>query len=797
MRNLRLAFVLALATALPLAAADAPQVLRIQAPDAGTRQQLGRLFGHVLIDPASGDALVESDALARDRLDALAIPWQPDPPATEALGRELAGLAGGQRSIAGFACYRTVEETMAAIDALVAARPDLAGYVDIGSSWRRTQNAAEGWPLRVLRLGNSAIAGDKPKLFAMSAVHAREYTTAEVMTRFAEQLVAGHGVDPDATWLLDHNEFHLLLQANPDGRKRAETGVLWRKNENTASAPCATDPPTSSSHPGIDLNRNFPLGWNTAPGGSSGVACNATYRGPAPASEPETQAIRDYVLALFPDTRPGSAGDLTTPADPATRGLFFDVHSYSKLVLWPWGTTAQVTGNDAALARLGKRLAWFGGYTPQQSIELYATDGTTIDFAYGELGVPAYTLELGIAFFESCSEAEANTLPQNLATLRYAARTLHAPYRLPAGPDALTLSAQPDLVDTGQAVTISARLDDGRYQQPGPESPSHAIAGADVVLGLPWDPAAIRLPMAASDGAFNTSAENATVQIAGSALPVGRSLLYVQGIDAAGESGPPAAVFVSAYPAAQIGTLAGRVSQAGTGQGLAATLRTDTGYGGASDAGGAYQRRLPAGGHQLTVSAPGHLDEVRALTVAGGQAQALDIALQPRCVLLADDAEQGNGQGWSAQSPWAIGAAGGNASLAWTDSPGGNYANNANTSLVSRVVAADGYSDLTLAFRHRCDTQNNADYGLLEYSTTGGATWFEAFRCTGGGTTWRDARVDLPAAAADDNLRVRFRLLAGPSTTRDGWSLDDIELSAGGAACRAAGDVLFSHGFEN
>ena len=46
-----------------------------------------------------------------------------------------------------------------------------------------------------------------------------------------------------------------------------------------------------------------------------------------------------------------------------------------------------------------------------------------------------------------------------------------------------------------------------------------------------------------------------------------------------------------------------------------------------------------------------------------------------------------------------IGAAGGNASLAWTDSPGGNYANNANTSLVSRVLAADGYSDLTLAFR--------------------------------------------------------------------------------------------------
>jgi hypothetical protein len=795
--RLCLALVLALAAALPLAAADAPEVVRISNPDPATRQQLGLLFGHVLIDPASGDALVESDALARDRLDALAIPWQADPPATEALGRELAALGDGQRSIAGFACYRTVEETMAAIDALVAARPDLASYVDIGSSWRRTQNAAEGWPMRVLRLGNGAVAGDKPKLFAMSAVHAREYTTAEVMTRFAEQLVAGHGTDPDATWLLDHNEFHLLLQANPDGRKRAETGISWRKNENSASGPCATSPPTGSSHPGIDLNRNFPLGWNTTPNGSSGAACSATFRGPAAASEPETQAIRDYVLALFPDTRPGSSGDLTTPADPATRGLFFDVHSYSKLVLWPWGTTAQVTGNDAALSRLGRRMAWFGGYAPQQSIDLYATDGTTIDFAYGELGVPAFTLELGIAFFESCSEAEATTIPQNLATLRYAARTLQAPYRLPAGPDALALSAQPDLVDTGQAVTISARLDDSRYQQPGPESPSHAIAGADVVVGLPWEAGATRIPMAASDGAFNASAEDASVQVDGSALPLGRSLLYVQGVDAAGESGPPAAVFVSVYPPDQIGSLSGRISQVGTGAGLAATVRTDTGYGSQADAGGDYLRRLPAGSHLLTVSAPGHLDEVRPVAMAGGQAQSLDVALQPRCVLLADDAEQGNAQAWSAQSPWGIAAVAGHGSLAWTDSPAGNYANNANTSLVSRDLDAEGYSDLSLAFRHRCDTQATADYGLVEYSTTGGASWTEAFRCSGGGTGWREASVALPAAAAADGLRVRFRLLAGPTTTRDGWSLDDIELSAGGTACRAVADTLFRHGFEN
>ena len=41
------------------------------------------------------------------------------------------------------------------------------------------------------------------------------------VTRFAEQLVAGYGVEADATWLLDFHEIHLLLQTNPDGRKQA------------------------------------------------------------------------------------------------------------------------------------------------------------------------------------------------------------------------------------------------------------------------------------------------------------------------------------------------------------------------------------------------------------------------------------------------------------------------------------------------------------------------------------------------------------------------------------------------
>ena len=118
--------------------------------------------------------------------------------------------------IPGFPCYRTVEETFATAEALVAAHPTLASWLDIGDSWEKlTPGGLPGYDMMVLRLTNSAIPGPKPKLISTAAIHAREYAPAELMTRFAESLVAQHGVDPDVTWMLDYNEVHLILQANP------------------------------------------------------------------------------------------------------------------------------------------------------------------------------------------------------------------------------------------------------------------------------------------------------------------------------------------------------------------------------------------------------------------------------------------------------------------------------------------------------------------------------------------------------------------------------------------------------
>jgi carboxypeptidase T len=508
-------------------------------------------FQHLQVDRAK--QLLRTEALPEDLevLRSAGLQVEIDTEATALLQRIHAALPkpGGLQRIPGYACYRTVEETYSSMDALVQKAPALASLVELGPSWERSQNAQAGFTMRALRLTNSATNAsvpDKANMVVVSAIHAREYTTAELMTRFAEWLVDQHGRDAEATWLLDNFRFHFILQANPDGRKRAETGVLWRKNTNNSRGSCG------SNSFGIDLNRNFPFHWNTAPGGSSSYPCDETYRGVTPGSEPETQNIVRYTAGtpgmggiysggVFPDRR-SDAADAAAPED--YRGLFFDIHSYSQLVLWSWGDLTTPTPNGPALQTLGRRLAFFNDYTPQQSVELYPTDGTTDDTFYGLLGVPSYTIELGIDFFENCGSFESSTFPLNFAAMRYAARNLHAPYRLPSGPDTTSVSAGLATVAAGTPLPLTATVDDRGFNQSNGTEPVQAIASARAYVDLPpWAAGAVPIALSAADGTFNAPVETVTGTVPTTGLSLGVHILYVQGTDADGKPGTPQATF--------------------------------------------------------------------------------------------------------------------------------------------------------------------------------------------------------------------------------------------------------------
>lgn len=746
------------------------------------------------VDQAKGFAIVElANGFERQQLLNLGLRLELDEERTALLHKPTQPSAKSAKSIPGFSCYRTVEETHATINQLVRSYPLLAASVDIGDSWEKQRNAANGYDLRVLKLTNQAVAGPKPILFAMSSVHAREYTPAELMTRFAENLLLSYGQDADVTWMLDHHEVQLLLQANPDGRKRAETGLNWRKNTNEAY--CS---PTSNTR-GADLNRNFPFAWG-AYGGSSGVQCDLTYRGPTLTSEPETQAIVAYVRSIFADNRGANLLD-AAPSD--TPGLFFDIHSFSQLVLWPYGFDAdpltplnQGSSNDAGLRTLGRRFAWFNGYAPQQAVELYPTDGTTLDFAYGELGVASYTFELGNAFFEPCANFAATILPDNERAMRYALKVARAPYQLPSGPDALNVLGS--LISPAEAAFVAAQIDDSAFSARNGIEAVHSISGAAVYVdSLPWLAGSTPVAQASAlDGDFSQSREAVTATFA-SPLTPGRHVAWVQGRDSSGALGPLGSAFITVADPKTTARISGTLRDARNGAPIRnrGTLSADR-LGALSSTRGIYAIRLPPGSRTLTASVNGYLNaSVGPLNLNAGLELNQNIAMTPQCAAFRDllDADIST---WSAQLPWATSTTRSfSAPRSFTDSPSGNYANNASTSLVSPLLNASGFAQTELRFASWCDTEANRDFGRVDLSVDGGASYSQIWSCSGR-PTWEEVRIALPTAAQQAQVRVRFRFTADSSVNRDGWYVDNVELIGGSLSCPFTQDIIFDDGFQ-
>lgn len=464
---------------------------------------------------------------------------QIDADRTASLNTPYVRSAGQINGIAGFACYRTVEESYATAEALVAQKPQIAEWLDIGDS-RLKQLGQGGYDLRALHITNRSIPGPKPVLMIQGALHAREYPTAETVTRFAEQLINGYGTNADITWMVDYHDINLILVANPDGRKVAELSSTRNQRKNRNPLYCATGTTTV----GVDLNRNYPFDYGGA--GTSTVMCNDTYRGPSARSEAESIALIDFADSVFPDQRAETSSvppDQTTPISLDASGVYIDLHSNGAGTWFPWGNTSSgAAPNAAQLQTIARKMAFLNGLPAARSSNFGAIGGATDDWTFGTLGVAAFTIELGgNDFFPPCTTFESSIGPPAVASLFMATRSARAPYRLPAGPDVLNLTA----VSSAGGTTISASANDARYL-PATE-PTQTIASVAFYNTAPWAAAAAPIAsFSATDGAFNSNIEALTLNLPEAQLPsVANTLFYAQATDAAGNKGPVSALFLS------------------------------------------------------------------------------------------------------------------------------------------------------------------------------------------------------------------------------------------------------------
>ncbi len=435
--------------------------------------------------------------------------------------------------------------------------PDLTELIDVGDAWMADQPGEPHRDLWVLRVTNEDPAhgdvADKPPFFLSAAMHAREVATTELAIRYILYLTdgydgaGGYGTDPDVTWLVDHHVAYVMVMHNPDGHVENERNTYNFRRKNMDW----DDDCTYSQYWGVDLNRNHSFLWGCC-GGSSGNSCGETYRGPGRASEPETEAFERFFTTVMEDQNGPNGDDEIAPASPiTTTGIFISLHSYADMVLWPWGFDNYGDApNHAELRTIGRKLAAYNGYQPAGSIG-YDVDGATDDWAYGTLGVPSFTFEVGpkpdgwsacSGFFPAyeCIDGYAGRdfWAENGPAFLYAHRIAGGPYRTAYGPDVMDATISP----TGR---LTATLTDLRYPGDAPEpiaAAEYFIAGASA--DGPGEPGS-GTPLSPADGAWGELSEEAVAQLDVSQLAFDRHLILVRAQNDEGVWGPFSAVFAS------------------------------------------------------------------------------------------------------------------------------------------------------------------------------------------------------------------------------------------------------------
>jgi hypothetical protein len=158
------------------------------------------------------------------------------------------------------------------------------GFVTVGEYGR----SVEGRPLLYIRIARPD-GGPRAEALVAANIHGNEWVGNRMAMAVAKRLLSGGDSDPWISSLLDKIDFWILPCINPDGynktwAERDNGNALWADMRKNAH--------------GVDPNRNFPLPAERTVdmemAGSSDPN-SIRYTGPAPYSEPETKAIRDFV----------------------------------------------------------------------------------------------------------------------------------------------------------------------------------------------------------------------------------------------------------------------------------------------------------------------------------------------------------------------------------------------------------------------------------------------------------------------------------------------------------------------
>ncbi|KAK2491694.1 hypothetical protein MC885_011665 [Smutsia gigantea] len=264
-----------------------------------------------------------------------------------------------------YGAYHSLEAIYHEMDSIAQEFPDLASRVKIGHSF-------ENRSIYVMKFSTAEGMG-RPAIWLNAGIHSREWISQATGIWTARKIVSDYGKDPAITSILEKMDIFLLPVANPDGYVYTQTkNRLWRK--------------TRSLNPGsrcigADPNRN----WNAsfAGEGTSDNPCSEVYHGSHANSEVEVKSVVDFIQ------------------EHGNFKCFIDLHSYSQLLMYPYGYTVHKAPDadelDEVARRAAKALASLAGTEYQVGptcTTVYPASGSSIDWAYDNGIKYAFTFEL-------------------------------------------------------------------------------------------------------------------------------------------------------------------------------------------------------------------------------------------------------------------------------------------------------------------------------------------------------------------------------------------------------------------
>jgi len=278
--------------------------------------------------------------------------------------------------------YLKYNEMLAELDDMFAQYPNLITAKSAISTFVTAGNR----PIYHVKISDNPNTNEtEPKILYTAIHHAREPMALMETIFFMWYVLENFGTNDEVTYLVNNTQLYFVPCLNPDGYLHNEStnatgGGMWRKNRRN-----------NGSSFGVDLNRNYSYGWGTT--GTSATPSNDTYRGTAPFSEPETQAMR----WLVQNNNFISA---------------FNAHTFAEDILFPIGTTtAEFAEHHDYFQDYTSHMVQFNGYTAMKSSGLYPASGDSDDYMYKvDIGVGqkdtifVHTPEVGTAFWQPQAE---------------------------------------------------------------------------------------------------------------------------------------------------------------------------------------------------------------------------------------------------------------------------------------------------------------------------------------------------------------------------------------------------------